>query len=95
MTDQEKQNSVRRHALEKYKNYVESELNRLNDGCMDGTRLRVTEFEPEPPIKDGYKTEELKEIEYLFEKLKDKEALMSFFKYCGIELKNYKNIIWN
>lgn len=95
MTDQEKQNSVRRHALEKYKNYVESELNRLNDGCMDGTRLRVTEFEPEPPIKDGYESEELKEIEYFFGRLKDIKALTSFCEYNGIKLKKYTNIIWN
>ena len=95
MTDQENQNSVRRHALEKCKKYVESELKRLNDGCLDGTKLSVTEFEPVPPIKDGYERKELKEIEYLFGRLKDKEALMSFCKYNEIELKNYKNIIWN
>ena len=95
MTDQENQNSVRRHALEKYKDYVESELKRLNDGCLDGTKLSVTEFEPVPPIKDGYEQEELEEIEYLFEKLKDIKELTSFCKCNGIELKNYTNIIWN
>ena len=95
MTDQENQNSVRRHALEKYKDYVKGELKRLNDGCLDGTKLSITEFEPEPPIKDGYERKELEEIEYLFGKLKNIEALKSFCKYNEIKLDNYTNIIWN
>ena len=92
MTEQDK---IKRNALEKYKEYLKSELKRLNDGCLDGTKLSVTEFEPEPPIKDGFEPEELKEIEYLFEKLKDIEELKSFCERNEVELRKYTNIIWN
>jgi hypothetical protein len=80
------QDKIRRSALEKYIKYLKCELQRLNDGGMYGTRLSILDFEPEPPIKDGFEPEELKEIEYLFEKLKDVEKLKNFCERNEIEM---------
>ena len=90
-----KEDKIRKSALEKYIKYLKGELQRLNDGCLDRTRLSIHDFEPEPPIKKGFEPEELKEIEYLFEKLKDVKELKSFCERNEIELNNYTNIIWN
>lgn len=86
------QNKIKKCALVKYKQYVECELKRLNDGCLDGSRLSITDFEPMPPLKDGFTDVELKELMPLIKRLQE---TAEFLKYCernGIDLSKYPNI---
>ena len=94
MTEQDK---IKKCALKKYLKYLKSELQRLNDGCLDGTKLSILDFEPEPPIKEEFESKELEEINKLnlFLKLKDVEQLKSFCERNKIELDKYTKIIWN
>lgn len=83
---------IKKCALVKYKKYVESELARLNDGCLDGSRLSITDFEPMPPLKEDYTDVELKVLMPLIKRLQE---TAEFLKYCernGMDLSKYSNI---
>lgn len=89
MTELEK---IRKSALAKYKEYVEGELRRLNDGDSDANGLDISEFEPEPPIKENFTEAELKELQWHFKNLKDITLLESYCKRNCIDSKKYPKI---
>ena len=83
---------TKKSALAKYKEYVEGELRRLNDGDSDINGLDISEFDPEPPIKDNFTKAELKELQRHFENLKDMKNLRQFCCDNEIDLKKYPKI---
>ena len=83
---------IKESALAKYKEYVKGELRRLNDGSNDVCGLDISEFEPEPPIKDNFTEAELKELQWHFKNLKDITLLEIYCKINCIDLSNYPKI---
>lgn len=79
-------------ALKNYKEYVEGELGRLNDGINDDCGLDISEFEPEPRIKDNFKEAELKELQWHFKNLKNTKNLLQFCVDYEIDLSKYSKI---
>lgn len=86
------QDKIKKSALVKYKQHVECELKRLNAGCLDGSRLSITDFEPMPPLKDGFTDEELKELMSIIKRLQETAELLQYCKINGIDLSKYPNI---
>ena len=83
---------IKESALAKYKEYVKGELRSLNDGINDSCGLDISEFEPEPPIKDNFTEAELKELQWHFKNLKNTKKLLQFCDDYEIDLSNYPKI---
>ena len=86
------QDKIKKCALEKYKQYVECELKRLNDGCLDGSRLSITDYEPMPSLKDGFNDKDMEELMPLIESLQKTIDFVKSSKKIGIDLSKYPNI---
>ena len=79
MKNQEKQDSIKKSALEKLHNFVEFEIKCLEDGGL------TLEYFSSEPVEGYFSKEELKEIGPILNLLKKKDGIKLECNIIGIE----------